>query len=90
MRPLKTALALAVQNALVQLVAVGVRLGVVDDGVIVDVLRAVHDVEAVERRLGAFRKRRAGVVADQRAAERDRVRREVRAAAELACRVATW
>src|SRR3954447_2934292 len=59
---------LAVQNALVQLVAVGVRLGVVDRGVIVDVLRAVNDVEAVERRFRAVRQGRARVVADQGAA----------------------
>ena len=87
-RPLKTARRLAVQDALVQLVAGAVRLGVVDGRVIIDVLRAVHDVEAVERRLRAFGEHRAGIVADQRAAQRDRVRREVRAAARaVACRV---
>ena len=73
---------LAVQDALVQLVAGGVRLGVVDGGVIVHVLRAVDDVESVQRGLGAFREERVGIVAHQRAAERNRVRGEVGAAAE--------
>ena len=38
----------AVQNAFIEFVAGAVRLGVVDDRVIVDVLRAVDDVEAVQ------------------------------------------
>ena len=48
------AVGLAVEDALVQLVAGAVRLGVVDDRVVVDVLRAVGQVEAVERALAAF------------------------------------
>ena len=48
--PLNTAARLAVEDALVELVAGAVRLGVVDRRVVVDVLLAVADVEAVERR----------------------------------------
>ena len=53
------------------------------DGVVVDVLRAVDDVQAVERGLGAFGEHGVDVVAHQRAAERNGVRGEVGAAAEL-------
>ncbi len=72
----------AVENAFVHLVARAVRLGVVEHGVIVDMLRAVHDVEAVERGFRAFGKHRVGVVAHQGAAQRDGVRGEVGAASK--------
>ena len=75
---------LAVENALVDLMTIGVRLGVVDDGVIVDVLRAAGDIEAVDSGLRAFGKYRADVVADELASERDIVAGEVGAAAALA------
>ena len=74
--PLKTACELSVQDALVHLVAGGVRLGVVDRGVIVHVLRAVDDVQAVQVGVGAFGEDRVGVVAGERAAQRNRVRGE--------------
>src|SRR5664279_5140943 len=45
---------LAVEDALVEFVAGAVRHGVVDQGVIVDVLRAVDDVEAVEGGVGTL------------------------------------
>src|ERR1035437_8131461 len=69
---------LAVENALVEFVAGAVRLGVIDDRMIVDVLRAVDDVEAVQGGVGACRQGGVGVVADQRAAERNGVRRRQR------------
>src|ERR1035437_4344360 len=73
---------LAVENALVEFVAGAVRLGVLDDRMIVDVLRAVDDVEAVQGGVGACRQGGVGVVADQRAAERNGVRRERGAASD--------
>ena len=79
MRPLKTAEALPSRMPLYSSWLVPCGLAWSIDRVIIDVLRAVHDVEAVQRGFGAFRERRAGVVADQRAAQRDRVRREIRA-----------
>ena len=57
------------QNALVQLVAGGVRLGVIDGGVIIDVLLARDQIQAVERAFAALREHGVDVVADKRAAE---------------------
>src|SRR5581483_11875555 len=64
----------AVQNAFVELVAAGVRLGVVDGGVIVDVLGAVDDIEAVDVGVCAFGENRIHVVANQRTTQGNRVR----------------
>ena len=61
----------------------GVRLGVIDGGVIVDVLIAAHEVQAVEGAFAALRENGVDVVADQCAAEGQRVRAEIRVAAEL-------
>src|SRR5438874_12909119 len=51
-------------------------------------MRAVDDIETVERRLRAFGKRSARVISHQRATERYRVRPKIRTAAErcLECR----
>ena len=76
------AVGLAVEDALVKLVTGAVRHGVVDAGVVVDVLLAVGHIKAVERAFAAFaREHGADFVAHQAAAQRDRVRREVAAAA---------
>ena len=80
MRPLNTALELAVQNALVEFVTRPVRLGVVDHGVIVHVLRTVDQVQAVHGGFGAFGQRHPDVIAHQRTAERDVMGGEIRAA----------
>ena len=42
------------EDALVELVALAVGLGVFDEGVVIDVLRPVRDVEAVESGVNAF------------------------------------
>ena len=71
----------AAQDALVDLVAAAVRLRVVDRRVVVDQPVAVGEIEAVERAVAAFTVEEGGrVVADELAAERERVRREARAA----------
>ena len=44
----------AAEDALVELVALAVRLGVFDERVVIDVLRSVFDVEAVEGGVNAF------------------------------------
>ena len=44
----------AAEDALVELVALAVRLGVFDERVVIDVLRPVFDVEAVEGGVNAF------------------------------------
>ena len=44
----------AAENALVELVALAVRLGVFDERVVIDVLHPVLDVEAVEGGVNAF------------------------------------
>ena len=73
---------LAAENALVDLVARAVRLRVIDGGVIVDQAIAIGQIQAVQRALGALAvENRRDVVADDLAAERERVRREVGAAA---------
>ena len=67
----------AVHDALVELAARAVRRGVIDHGVVVEVLRAGPDEEAVQRALGALGvEPDVQVVAGQGAAERDRVRGE--------------
>src|ERR1035437_1985426 len=73
---------LAVEDALVELVAGAVRHGVADHRMIIDVLRAVDDVEAVQRGVGTFGEGGVDVVADQRAAEGNGMRRESRAASD--------
>ena len=79
--PLNTARDLSAEDALVDLVAAAVRHRVIDRGVVVDQLRAAADIQAVQRAVDAFAgERRHHVVADEAAAERERVRRE-RAAA---------
>ena len=52
--PLKTARERAAEDALVDLVAGAVRLGVVDRRVVVDQLVAVGEVEAVQRAVAAL------------------------------------
>ena len=70
-----------VQDPLVEFMAAAVRLRVVNRRVVVDVLLSLHDIEAIERRLDARSvQHRVNVVADERAAQRDGVRREVAAA----------
>ena len=44
----------AAEDALVEFVALAMRLSVFDERVIIDVLRSVFDVEAVERGINAF------------------------------------
>ena len=83
MRPLKTACALSIEDAFVDFVAGAVRFGVIEDGVIIDVLRAVDNVQAVEGGVRAFGQHGVGVVAHQRAAQRNGMRREIGAAAQL-------
>ena len=62
---------LAAENALVELVTLAVRLGVLDKRMIIDVLVAVFDVEAVEGRVyGLAREQGVHVVAAQLAPER--------------------
>src|SRR5450759_252689 len=73
---------LAVEDALVELVAGAVRHGVVDHRMIIDVLRAVDDVEAVQRGVGTFGEGGVDVVADQRAAEGNGMRGECGAASD--------
>ena len=69
------------EDALVHLVAAAMRHRVVDGRVVVDQLRAAADVEAIQRAVDAFAVERGDdVVADQAAAERQRVRRESAAA----------
>ena len=59
-----------VQDALVELVALAVRLSVLHPGVVVHVLRALREEEAVERAQAVFRQQRdRQVVAHQTAAE---------------------
>ena len=71
----------AVENALVELMAGAVRLGVVDQGVVIDVLRAVDGVQTVEVAMAAFVvEHHVDVVAGQRAAERERMGRDGRVA----------
>src|SRR5580658_5365145 len=74
---------MALQDTLVQFMAGGVRLGVVDSGVIVDVLAASDEIQAVERAFAAFREDGVHVVANQRAAEGKRVRAKISVAAKL-------
>ena len=65
------------QDPFVQLVAAAVRLGVVDRRVIVDQPPAVREIQAVQRAVAALAVEHGDdVVPDQRAAERDRVRRK--------------
>src|SRR5687767_8731181 len=45
---------LSVENTFIQLVAVAVRFGMVNGGVIVNVLFSVNQIEAVERRFSTF------------------------------------
>ena len=52
--PGEDALALPVENTLVELATVAVGLGVLDDQVIVDVLIAVHQIQPVKRTLAAL------------------------------------
>ena len=69
------------ENALVDFVARAVGAGVIDGRVVVDQAVAVGEIQPVQRHLGAFAvERRQHVVANQLAAERERVRREVGAA----------
>ena len=71
----------AAEDALVDLVARAVRLGVIDRRVRVDQPLAVGQVQAVQRALGAFAvEHRDDVVADDAAAEREGVGRDVAAA----------
>ena len=73
----------AVEDALVELAARAARRGVVDERVVVDVLAAVEHVEAGQRAAGTRGgEADAEVVAGERAAHRDRARRE-RAVAPL-------
>ena len=73
--PLNTARARAAENALVDLVARAVRLRVIDRRVVVDQPIAVGQVQPVQRALRTLAvENRNGVVADQLAAERERVR----------------
>src|SRR5439155_25581975 len=65
----------AVEHALVKLAAAAVGLGVVDRGVIVHVLAAADDVEAVERALGAFAAEHSlDLFTNERSAKLDRSR----------------
>ena len=71
------ALALAVEDALVELVARAVRHRVIDRGVVVHQAIAVDQVDAVHRAVGALAlEADADVVAHQAAARGERVRRE--------------
>jgi hypothetical protein len=64
-------------------VAGAVRLGVIDGGVIIDVLVAADQVQAVQRAFAALREDGVHVVAYQPAAEGQRVGAEVGVTAEL-------
>ncbi len=71
----------AAEDSLVDLVAAVVRLGMVDRRVVVDEPIAVGEVQAVQRAVPAFAvEQRVGVVPDELAAQRERMRREARAA----------
>ncbi len=82
--PLNTARGAAAEDALVDLVARAVRFRVIDRRVIVDQAIAVGEIEAVQRDLRPFAVERGQhVVANEPAAKRKRVRREVRAAGRV-------
>ena len=84
----KDAVGLAVEDALVQLMAIAMRLGVVDDGEAVDVLLVAAQVETVDRRLGAFAiEADSHLVANQSAAQGEIRRREISPAIEKHLRI---
>jgi hypothetical protein len=84
MRPLNTARASIVENALVELVARAVRHRVIDRRVVVDELRAVAEVDAVERAVRALAaEARHQVVADDAPAQGERPRVELAGRAAL-------
>ena len=65
----------AVEHPFVELAAAAVGLGVIEGGVIVDVLPAADDVEAVEGALGAFAAEHCrDVFTNERSAKLDRSR----------------
>ena len=73
-RAIENTTGLSVQDAFIQLVAVAVRLGMVNGGVIVNVLPAVNQIEAVERCFSAFAVQYCvHVVSHQRTTQRDRL-----------------
>ena len=75
--PVEDALALAVEDPFVKFVAVRVRPGVIERSVVVDVLPAACDVEAVQRALGALAiEDHLNLVARQRRPKGDVVRDE--------------
>ena len=80
----KDAVRAAVENAVVELAAAAVRAGVLDQHVVVEMLAAVADEQAVDQALAAFAgQHRMHVVAHQRAAEQHGVRGDIGAAALL-------
>src|SRR5262249_29131685 len=73
----------SVQDALVQFVAGAARLGVVDGGEVVDVLAAARQVQTVDGGLAALAvELNADFVADQSAAQRQKMRFEIAAAVQ--------
>ena len=75
------------EDAFVELAAAAVRLLVVDPGVVVGVLAAVQQVEAIEGAIAAFSgEHGVGVVPDERATQCNGTGREHRAAVQLRLR----
>ncbi len=76
----KNAVGMIVENAVVELTAAAVRAGVLDQHVVIEMLAAVADEQAIDQALSAFTgQHRMHVVAHQSSAEKHRVRRNVRA-----------
>ena len=68
----------AIEDTLVEFMARAIRLGVIDDGEVIEVLLAVREVEAVDSRFSVLAvEADADLVAHQGAAEREVVRRKV-------------
>lgn len=78
------AFGVAIEDPIVVLVAVAKGFGMIDEGMMIDMLAAMHKIESVHGTLGVFgAENRLNVVARQAGPRGDRVREEIRVAALL-------